>query len=65
MHNAPLLGVAEVVLNSGIDLHARHTEGKKNILADMLSCLLLDEYHRKFPADHVHFFIPPQELLPA
>lgn len=65
MHNAPLLGIAEVILNSGIDLRVQHIEGKFNIRADMLSRLLLDDYHMKFPADHVQFFTPPWELLPA
>jgi hypothetical protein len=65
MHNAPLLGIVEVILNSGIDLRVQHIEGKLNIHADMLSHLLLDDYHRKFPADHIQFFTPPWELLAA
>jgi hypothetical protein len=65
VHNAPLLGIAEVILNSGIDLRVRHIEGKLNIRADMLSRLLLDDYHSRFPADRVHYFTPPRELLPA
>lgn len=65
IHNAPLLGIAEVILNSGIDLQVRHIERKLNIHADMLSCLLLDDYHSRFPADHVHYFTPPWELMPA
>jgi hypothetical protein len=65
IHNGPLLGIAEVILNSGMDLRARHIDGKQNVRADMLSRLLLDEYHRKFPADRVRYFTPPRELLPA
>ena len=65
MHNAPLLGVAEIILRSGIDLRVRHIEGKKNVRADMLSRLLLDEYAQKFPADHVCLFDPPRDLLPV
>jgi hypothetical protein len=65
LHNAPLLAIAEVMLCSGMDLRVRHIEGKKNIRADMLSRLLLDEYHSKFPADRVRLFTPPRELLPA
>jgi hypothetical protein len=36
-----------------------------NVCADMLSRLLIGEYQSKFPADHVHRFTPPWELLPA
>jgi hypothetical protein len=65
VHNSVLLGVAELVLKSGIDLRVRHIEGKKNVRADMLSRCLLDEYHHHFPADRVRSFSPPRDLLPA
>lgn len=65
MHNGPLLGVASVVLRSGIDIRVRHIAGTQNIRADMLSRLLFEEYKRKFPSDRVRFFEPPRELLPA
>ena len=65
LHNAPLLAIAQIILCTGMDLRVRHIEGKKNIRADMLSRLLLDEYQNKFPADRVHFFSPPRELLAA
>ena len=65
IHNGPLLAIAEIILNSGLDFRIRHIDGKKNIRADMLSRLLLDDYHRKFPADRVHYFNPPRDLLPA
>ncbi|CAA7266998.1 unnamed protein product [Cyclocybe aegerita] len=64
-HNAPLLGIAEVILTSGVDLRVRHIPGKDNIRADMLSRLLLEDFHRRFPADHVQLFDPPRVLLPA
>ena len=64
-HNGVLLAVARVVLQSGIDLRVRHVAGKINIRADLLSRLLLDEYHRLFPQDRVRLFAPPRELLPA
>jgi hypothetical protein len=65
LHNGPLLGIAEVILRTGLDLHVRHIEGKKNIRADMLSHSLMDEFVKKFPSDCVRTFEPPRELLPA
>jgi hypothetical protein len=65
LHNAPLLAIAEVILRTGMDLRVQFIEGKKNVRADMLSRLLIDEYQSKFPADRVHCFTPPRELLPA
>jgi hypothetical protein len=65
LHNGPLLAVAKIILQSGIDLRVRHVEGKQNIRADLLSRLLLDEYRRLFPQDRVRTFTPPRELLPA
>jgi hypothetical protein len=65
MHNGVLLGVAQVILRSGIDLRVRHIEGKQNIKADLLSRLLFDEFHRKFPSIRVRLFDPPRDLLPA
>jgi hypothetical protein len=65
IHNAPLLAVAGIILESGMDLRVRHIPGKLNIRADLLSRLLLDEYRSKFPADRVRLFSPPRDLLPA
>ncbi|KAF8799122.1 hypothetical protein BYT27DRAFT_7121288 [Phlegmacium glaucopus] len=65
LHNGVLLAVAKIILQSGIDLRVRHIIGKENIRADLLSHLLFDEYHCRFPQDHVRTFIPPRELLPA
>jgi hypothetical protein len=65
LHNAPLLVIADIILRTGMDLRVRFIEGKKNVRADMLSRLLVDEYQSKFPADRVENFTPPQELLPA
>lgn len=65
LHNAPLQGVASIILKSGMDIRVRHIEGKNNIRADLLSRLLFDEYHQKFPADRVHTFSPPRDLLPV
>jgi hypothetical protein len=48
-----------------MDLRVRFIEGKKNVRADMLSRLLLDEYQSKFSADRVESFTPPRELLLA
>lgn len=64
LHNGPLLGIASVILRSGIDLRVRHIEGKKNIRADLLSRLLFEEYALKFPSDRVRSFSPPRDLLP-
>ena len=65
LHNAPLLAIADIILRTGMDLWVRFIEEKKNVRADMLSRLLVDEYHSKFPADRVERFAPPRELLPA
>jgi hypothetical protein len=65
LHNGPLLGVAGIVLRSGLDIRVRHIMGTNNIRANLLSRLLFDEYKRKFPADRVRTFEPPRELLPA
>jgi len=65
LHNGPLMAIAGMIIQSGIDLHVWHIPGKLNIRADLLSCLLLNEYLEKFPLDHVHLFSPPWNLLPA
>ena len=64
IHTAPLLAIAEIILCSGIDLRVRHVPGSKNVRADMLSQLLLDDYSRQYPSDHVRTLVP-RELLPA
>ena len=63
MHNSVLLGIAEVILRSHIDLCVRHIEGKLNIQADLLSCLLLDDFACQFPDTHFCLFDPPHDLL--
>ncbi|KAF8228800.1 hypothetical protein L208DRAFT_1289779 [Tricholoma matsutake] len=59
------LDAVGIILHTGMDLRVRHIEGKKNIRADMLSHLLLDDYQNRYPADCIHFFSPPRELLVA
>jgi len=65
IHTAPLLGIAEIILHSGMDLRVRHIAGVKNVRADMLSRLLLDDYCQQFPSDCVRTLVPPRELLLA
>lgn len=65
IHNAPLRGIAEVILASGVDVRVRHIAGVDNVRADMLSRLLIDDFRRRFPANRVHSFVPPRDLLPA
>jgi hypothetical protein len=65
IHNSPLLGVALIILHTGIDLQVRHIEGKQNICPDLLSRLLLEEFASKFPSYHVHLFDPLRDLLPV
>ena len=65
LHNGPLLAIAGIILDTGIDLRVRHIEGKTNIRADLLSRLLFEDYSLRFPSDRVRTFIPPRELLPA
>jgi hypothetical protein len=65
LHIGPLLAIAEIILVSGVDLRVRHIPGVDNVRADMLSHLLLDDYRRQYPSDHVCLLAPPRELLPA
>ena len=65
IHNGPLLGVASVILHTGIDLWVWHIKGKQNIQADLLSQLLLEEFASKFPLYHIGLFDPLCDLLPA
>ena len=65
LHNAPLLAIAGIILQTRMDLHVRFIKGKMNTCTDMLSCLLVDKYQRKFPSNRVERFAPPRELLPA
>ncbi|KAJ3965806.1 hypothetical protein EV361DRAFT_810079 [Lentinula raphanica] len=64
-HNAPLLAVSGIILRSGIDLRVRHIPGKDNIRADLLSRLLIEDFHLRFPSYRVREFNPPRDLLPA
>ncbi|KAJ3964747.1 hypothetical protein EV361DRAFT_811705 [Lentinula raphanica] len=64
-HNAPLLGVSTIVLRTGFDVRVRHIPGRENIRADLLSRLLLDDFHLQFPSYRVRPFVPPRDLLPA
>jgi hypothetical protein len=65
LHNGPLLGVASIILRSGVDVRVRHIPGEDNIRADLLSRLMFEEFHRRFPSYRVRKFEPPRELLPA
>lgn len=65
MHNSVVKAMAGIIIETGIDLRVRHIAGKDNTRADLLSRLLFDDYHRCFPADHIHDFEPPRDLLPA
>jgi hypothetical protein len=65
IHNSVLLALAGILLQTGIDLRIRHIAGKDNIMADLLSRLMIDEFHRRFPSQSVCLFSPPRELLPA
>jgi hypothetical protein len=65
IHNCVLMGVAGLVMQSGIDVRVRHISGKDNVRADMLSRLLFEDYKLKFPQDRVRTFSPPRDLLPA
>ncbi|KAF8220174.1 hypothetical protein L208DRAFT_1335303 [Tricholoma matsutake] len=59
----PTAAIADIILCTGMDLCVRFIEGKKNVHANMLSHLLIDKYQRKFSADRIKSFTPPQELL--
>ncbi|KAJ3749807.1 hypothetical protein F5878DRAFT_548413 [Lentinula raphanica] len=64
-HNAPLLAVSAIVLRTGFDIRVRHIPGRENIRADLLSRLLLEDFHLQFPSYRVSAFVPPRDLLPA
>ncbi|KAE9403286.1 hypothetical protein BT96DRAFT_801590, partial [Gymnopus androsaceus JB14] len=59
-HNAILLAISAIVLKTGVDLRVRHIAGKKNIKADLLSRLLIEDYKLQFPSDCVRLFEPPR-----
>ena len=65
MHNSVLLALAGILLETGMDLRIRHIPGKENTRADLLSRLMIDEFHHRFPAERVCLFAPPRELLPT
>ena len=65
IHNGLLLGVASIILCTGIDLQVHHINGKQNIWADLLSWLLLEEFPSKFPLYCIGLFDHPCDLLPA
>ena len=65
LHTSVLLALAGILLETGIDLRIRLIAGKENIRADLLSRLMIDEFHRRFPFESVCLFSPPRELLPA
>ena len=65
IHNSVLLAIAGILLETGIDLRLRHIAGKDNIRADLLSRLMIDKYHQRFPSESVCRFSPPRELLPV
>lgn len=44
LHNAPLLAISDIILQTGMDLRVHFIEGKKNVHANMLSHLLIDKY---------------------
>lgn len=65
LHTAVLLAVAQIIIQTEIDLRVVHIAGKDNIRADLLSRRLLKEFLRLFPAYRVHNFEPPRSLLSA
>ena len=65
IHNSVLLALAGILLETGIDLRIRHIAGKENTKADLLSRLMIDEFHRRFPSQSVCLFSPPRDLLPT
>jgi hypothetical protein len=65
LHNTVLLAVADLLLQSGVDVRVRHIAGSDNLRADLLSRLLFRDFSRQFPSYRVRTFNPPRELLPA
>ena len=65
VHNSVLLALAGILIKTGIDLRICHIPGKDNIRADLLSRLMIDEYHHRFPSESICLFSPPRELLPT
>ncbi|KAJ7216288.1 hypothetical protein B0H12DRAFT_981695, partial [Mycena haematopus] len=59
IHNGVVLAIAQIIMQSGIDLRVRHIAGKKNIRADLLSRFLLEDFRWEFPSVRVRLFAPP------
>lgn len=65
MHNGPILGIAKIILETGIDVRISHVAGKKNVAADLLSRLMISQFQAQFPSHKVRRFEPSRALLPA
>lgn len=59
MHSSALLEIAGIILCSGLDFWVCHVKGKINVQADLLLCLLLQEYFLWFPFNHINWFSLP------
>ena len=57
--------LTDIITKAEIDLRVVHIAGKLNIAADLLSCLLYEEFRRLFPSYGVRTFEPPRHLLLA
>ena len=65
LHIAVLLTLAGILLETGMDLRICHIAGKENTRANLLSWLMIDKFHHRFPSESVCLFSPPRELLLA
>ena len=60
IHNSVLLALAGILMETGMDLQICHIPGKENTRADLLSRLMIDEFHHRFPAERVCLVTPPR-----
>lgn len=49
----------EFFFETGMDLRLCHIAGKDNIKADLLSRLMIDEFHHQFPSESICIISPP------
>src|SRR5258708_4215274 len=65
LYNPIIFSSVKICLLFKIDLHVFFIEGKKNTIADALSCHALPLAHHLAPGLNILFFMPPQLLLGA
>ncbi len=65
LYNLIIFSSVKICLQSKIDLHVFFIEGKKNTIANTLSCCALSLAHHLAPGLKILFFTPPQLSMGA